>query len=64
MLSVELTNEEWMHIKDLRETKKKQQALKQKQTSCKHPRKIHEGRFGHNGDDWYRCPDCKKEWCE
>lgn len=61
---MEVTQQEKELILRKRKEAKENQERWDKQKACKHKNKIHEGRFGHNGDDWYRCPDCGYTWDE
>ena len=62
MRTIQVTNTEWQYIQQRRIDEEQAIKRKQLQDNCKHPRKIYEGSFGHNGDSWYKCPDCKKNW--
>ena len=61
---MKLTPDERELVLTHRKKQKENQERWAKQKACLHPRKVHEGRFGHNGDDWYNCPDCGYKWYE
>ncbi len=61
-MKIEVTEQEYQTIIAERERRALLERIKEKQTSCKHPKALSRGRFGHNGDEWYYCPDCRKEW--
>lgn len=60
----ELSEDEKLVILKLRKERKEAEERRVKQEACKHKNKVYEGRFGHNGDDWYFCRDCGKKWYE
>lgn len=61
---MELTSDESELILRKRKEAKENQVRWAVQDACKHKNKRHLGSFGHNGDDWYRCDECGKEWSD
>jgi len=59
-----LTKEEENIILNHRDDVKRVQERQYKQLNCTHPNKYSQGRFGHNGDEWFHCRDCGKEWSD
>lgn len=53
-----LTEEEKLLVLAYRKEKADAAARRERQNNCSHLHKVFEGRFGHNGDEWYLCKDC------
>lgn len=59
---ITLTDEEEKLILDRRRNIAERKKIMDKQAKCSHTNKKDQGRWGHNGDQWWRCDECGKEW--